>query len=423
MGVSDQRIGPQPALSEIDLQHMAVLVVDDNENNRLVLEKMLSNWEMAPVAARDGEGALEILRAAESRGKTFPLALIDSRMPGMDGFQLAQHIRANPKYTAATILMLTSEARSADAARCRQMGIAAYLIKPISQSELFNTIVSVLHDKTNGSPVDDSPNSAAEAATPSQSQPRVLLAEDNLVNQSVAVGLLQKRGCRTTVVGNGEEAALAAENDGPFDLILMDVQMPVMDGFEATRRIRAQESATSRRSRIVAMTAHAMKGDRERCLEVGMDDYISKPVRGKDIDRVLHALDGDGRTSTDAGDSDAAPAAPWDAAAALNHVDDDRELLRQMAAMFEQASVRMIEDLQKAAALGDWTRLELAAHAIKGSVSNFAAQPAYDAAQRTEQLARSQQQTQARDSAAVLAREVVRLRGALEAYSKGTVHG
>jgi PAS domain S-box-containing protein len=267
------------------LRGLRALIVDDNATNRRLIEQLLHNWHMHPTAVDGGAEALRALVRARAAGTPFPLVLIDGRMPEMDGFALAARIKDDPTLTGSTVLMLTSDDRPGDLARCRALGIAAYLVKPIRQSELLDAIVTAL----------GSPEPAALAAPPAPRPPgnralRLLLAEDNRVNQRLAVRLLEKRGHQVVVVDNGRDAVATALAQ-PFDLILMDVQMPEMDGFEATAALRAAERGTGLRRPIVAMTAHAMKGDRERCLLAGMDEYLAKPIQPAElyelIDRML----------------------------------------------------------------------------------------------------------------------------------------
>jgi signal transduction histidine kinase/DNA-binding response OmpR family regulator len=279
------------------LSGMRTLVVDDNATNRRLVEQLLRNWRMEPTAVDGGAEALRALLRARAAGAPFPLVLIDGRMPEMDGFALAARIKEDPTLTGSTVLMLTSDDRPGDLARCRDLGIAAYLVKPIRQSELLDAIVTAV----------GSPEPAASTPAPAPRRPatgrslRVLLAEDNKVNQRLAVRLLEKRGHRVAVVDNGRDAVATAIAQ-PFDLILMDVQMPEMDGFEATAALRAAERGTGQRRPIVAMTAHAMKGDRERCLLAGMDEYLAKPIQPAEffdlIERILPpAVDEDTRST------------------------------------------------------------------------------------------------------------------------------
>ena len=236
---------------------------------------MLTRWGMKPTAV-DGAGpALQALEIAKSTGRPFPLILLDGQMPEMDGFALAEQIKKDPGLVGATIMMLTSAGHLGDAARCRELGISAYLVKPIRQGELLDSICQVLEKSTQKKP---DPLVTRHTLREAKSRSRILLAEDNAVNQMLAVRILEKRGFVVSVAGDGR-AALAALEKETFDLILMDVQMPDMDGFEATAAIRTKEKSSGGHVPIIAMTAHALKGDQERCLAAGMDAYVSKPIR------------------------------------------------------------------------------------------------------------------------------------------------
>jgi len=278
---------PVAPAQEASLADVPVLVVDDNATNRQIVEGMLRVWHMKPVLAESAREALSRLEQALNEGRPFPLILTDANMPEMDGFALVERIRQNPRLTGATIMMLTSAGQRGDAARCRQLGVAAYLTKPVGQSELFDALVQVL-----GQGICE-PQAAALITRHSlrggRKGLRVLLAEDNVVNQTLAVRLLEKRGCRVVVAGNGREAVAALEKGG-FDLVLMDVQMPEMDGLEATAAIREKEITTGTHIPIIAMTAHAMKGDRERCLAGGIDGYVSKPVRPQELFEAIETF-------------------------------------------------------------------------------------------------------------------------------------
>jgi len=235
-----------------------------------------------------GQKALDILEQAKNAGQTFALLLIDSQMPEMDGFSLAEKIKQNPDFSKTTIVMLTSSGIRGDAARCRNLGISAYLTKPINQPELLDAIMLALgripKEKYKA------PLITRHYIRESRQRLRILLADDNIINKKVAVHLLEKQGHIVTAADNGKEVLSAYKKDN-FNLIIMDVQMTKMDGFEATAAIRKKEKISGFHIPIIAMTAHAMKGDRERCIEAGMDDYIAKPLKSEDlyktIDRVL----------------------------------------------------------------------------------------------------------------------------------------
>ncbi|HUX10760.1 MAG TPA: PAS domain S-box protein, partial [Terriglobia bacterium] len=278
------RVEPREAVA---LDGMAVLVVDDNATNRRILEAMLRHWLMEPALAEGGEAALAAMEEHAASAKTFPLVLIDAQMPEMDGFTLAERIKQNPQLAGATIMMLSSSGQRGDAARCRELGIAAYLIKPIRQSELLRAILEAL-GKPSGRR-EQLPLVTRHSLREKQVGAHILLAEDNAVNRILVMKLLEKRGLQVTVAGNGKEVLAALEKES-FDLVLMDVQMPEMDGLEATAVIREKEKVEGGHLPIIALTAYAMKGDEERCREAGMDDYIAKPIRPQELFKTLHRL-------------------------------------------------------------------------------------------------------------------------------------
>src|ERR1700674_3999039 len=268
------------------LRGVRVLGVDDNRTNQRILEGMLKRWEMKVTSVEGGEEALAQLRAAREAGEPYGLVLTDMHMPGMDGFALVERIRERPELSTATIMMLTSAGHRGDAARCQELGVSAYLLKPIRQSELREAVARVLGAKEQKGAIPLITRFSLHDAREPAASLRVLLAEDNAVNQRLASRLLEKRGHSVVVVGNGLEALEALEKES-FDLVLMDVQMPVMDGFETTAAIRKKEGGSGIRVPIVALTAHAMKGDREKCLAGGMDRYLTKPIRPQELDELL----------------------------------------------------------------------------------------------------------------------------------------
>ena len=268
------------------LRHAKVLLVDDNRTNLRILEGMLKVWEMKLTSVRSGEAALLQLSAASKQGDPYLLVLTDMHMPKMDGFSLIEHIRQKPELSTAIIMMLTSAGHRGDAARCHELGVAAYLLKPIRQSELREAIARVLGAQPQEGAIPLITRYSLRDARDPASFLRVLMAEDNAVNQLLATKLLEKRGHSVVVVPNGREALAALEN-GIFDLVLMDVQMPEMDGLEATRLIREKEKDSGMHQSIVALTANAIKGDRERYLAAGMDGYLSKPIRPQELDELL----------------------------------------------------------------------------------------------------------------------------------------
>jgi CheY-like chemotaxis protein len=261
-----------------------VLVVDDNATNRRILEEMLRNWEMKPVCVQSAQAAIEAIREAHRQEDPFGLILTDVNMPETDGFMLAEQVKNDPELGSTVIMMLTSGDRPGDVARCEEMGAAAYLMKPIKQSELFDAIVAALGIIT-PEPEENGRERKLDRIPPL----RILLAEDSLANQKLAVGVLEKWGHTVKGANNGREA-VAAVSAQDFDVVLMDVQMPDMDGLHATLAIRQAEESTGKHTTIVAMTAHAMKGDKERCLESGMDSYVSKPVRAPVLHQALKEI-------------------------------------------------------------------------------------------------------------------------------------
>lgn len=273
------------------LHGVPVLVVDDNATNRRILDQMLRNWQMAPQSVADGAAALAALDRAANAGKPFRLVLSDVNMPEMDGFTVFERARSNPQHQGTPFILLTSAARPSDIARCREMGVAAHLIKPIKQSLLMNVIAGAVAGKDAVALAPERPREATGTTT-SNRVLHILLAEDNAVNQKFAVRTIEKAGHAVFVANNGREAVEAWERDR-YDVVLMDMQMPEMDGVEATSRIRSleRERGMTPRTPIIAMTANAMKGDKERCLGAGMDGYVSKPVNRQtlfaEIERVL----------------------------------------------------------------------------------------------------------------------------------------
>jgi PAS domain S-box-containing protein len=279
---------PRPIRGDpASLRGLRVLVVDDNATNRTIFNEILANWEMRATLVDGGRAALEELHRAAARGEPFSLVILDAMMPEMDGFHLASEIQRQPDLVGNTVMMLSSADQLRDAARCRELGIARYLVKPVKQSDLLDAIL-LLADRpaVAPAPVVSPPAGGRTPVVRSSSSLRILLTEDNPVNQRLALRLLEKQGHSLTVAGNGREAIAALER-ATFDLILMDVQMPEMDGFEATAAIRAAERETGKHIPILAMTAHAMKGDRERCLEAGMDGYITKPIQAAELTRAI----------------------------------------------------------------------------------------------------------------------------------------
>jgi PAS domain S-box-containing protein len=400
---------------------LPVLVVDDNAANRRILCATLAAWDLKPVAVDGGPAALAALRQAAGAGTPFALGLIDAHMPDMDGFGLVERIQAEAGLAGLPVLMLTSGGQPGDVARCRELGVASYLTKPVKQQELWRTLAAVLGPGASGLPRGEAEGGPAGTASPRVAlwALRVLLAEDNPVNQKVAVALLEKRGHSVTVVGDGA-AALEALERPEFDLVLLDVQMPVLDGLETARRLRARERETGRHVPVIAMTAYAMKGDRERCLEAGMDGYLSKPVRAGELFAVIDALMA-GATCAAVPErgprGDAAAGPDW--ATALAYVGGDRRLLRDMVELYLEEAPRWRDELRAAIRSGSVADVKRTAHNIKGSMGHFGAGAAFAAAQDLETLARGGILTGAPAACAALEQELDRVEPALAAFVRG----
>ncbi|HUG93926.1 MAG TPA: response regulator, partial [Planctomycetaceae bacterium] len=394
--------GRPPQVLPASIAGTRVLVVDDNETNRRILVDILSNWEMRPEAVPGVAEALAAIRRALAAGEPYQVILTDVNMPKMDGFTLAERIKSDPELGSTVIMMLTSGDRPGDVARCEEVGAAAYLMKPIKQSELFDAVVSSLGAV--------SAEDAAAALDESAARPvrplNVLLAEDSLANQKLAVGVLERWGHRVTVAHNGKQAVAAVQTQ-PFDLVLMDVQMPELDGLEATRMIRQSERGTGRHLPIIAMTAHAMKGDRERCLDAGMDSYVAKPVRAarlrEAIDELLDRCSTGLPTGAAVAPSPAAEpedgaearagrpvlrasASAFEISAALEVVGGNEELLKDVLQAFLEESPAAMRELDAALAAADGPAVSRAAHKINGQMRILGCDAARRTAFELEQL-------------------------------------
>ena len=357
----------------VSLEGLRVLVVDDNHVNRRVFHETLLGWGAVPLMAESGGIAIERLVSASASGQAVQLVVLDAQMPGLDGFETAKMIRSLPMGKGLPIVMISSMALRGDAARSREAGCNGYLTKPVKRSMLFDTLSLLLGRDAHDQDALVTRHTVREA---SLTRFRVLLAEDNPVNQKVTSGLLERDGHVVVRVVNGAEAVDAMNRDGNFALVLMDVQMPVMDGFEASRRIR--ENPACDRTPIIALTAHAMTGDRQRCLEAGMDDYLTKPVRAADLRRMVSTWCRTGRHASRAARrlSGAPPAADCDVldvAEALDRVMNDRELLAEVTALLIDEAPRVLGELRAAVEGGDRETARSRAHALKGAVANVGA--------------------------------------------------
>ena len=364
------------------LPPLSVLIVDDNPVNRRILVEQASRWALRPQAVDGGRAALEALDAAARDRRPFDLVLLDANMPEFDGFDVAAEIATRPDLVRPTVMMLTSSGKYGDHHRCRELGIAAYLTKPVHGRELFVAIARAVGARqgTAPSPAPAPPATGTRAASAPVPRRRVLLVEDNAVNQRVAIGLLERRGHHVTTVDNGR-AAIEQLAAGTFDVVLMDLQMPVMSGLDATAAIRERERTTGGHVPIVAMTAHAMAGDRERCLGGGMDGYLSKPV---DPQLLFAAVEQQA--------TNPAPAAKtptprvFDMDALLGRLGGDRELMIEVIRLFLEDYPTRLGNIEAAVNANDADGIRVAAHALKGAAGSLGAVAVYETSSELEQI-------------------------------------
>lgn len=366
---------PAPSDTRVDLQGVAALVVDDNETNLRLLAQLLGRWGMVVTVVGSGQEALESLAQAAGNGVFYRLVLLDMMMPDMDGHETARRINQCDLDPRPEILMLTSSGMGGEAERCRELGVAAYLSKPVMPDELLAAIQSALRPHTGPRPLITRQSLAEEQS--SGGARHILVAEDNPVNQKLALALLEKWGHRVVLAHNGREAVELSARE-PFDLVLMDIQMPEMGGIEATRLIRERELTGDFRLRIVAMTANAMKGDREICLEAGMDGYLSKPLKADDLMAVVEGRDQAGVPES------ARPADIFDYRQALDRA--DFWVLGVIAEPFRLDWPKQLAELETAVASRDLPTIARIAHTLRGLAASFNAEPAVAVARAVEQL-------------------------------------
>jgi PAS domain S-box-containing protein len=387
------------------IHDMRVLVIDDNDTNRLILEEILKSWGMQPVSAAGGREALQALREAHREGNPYRLVLTDAHMPDMSGFALAEAIRRDPELTSTMILMLTSGDQPSDVARCQDLHIAAHLMKPIKQSELLDAIMLAT-----GFSAPDHEGLAAMVLR--RGRPlRILLAEDSLVNQKLATALLEAQGHQMVVVGNGREV-LAALVSQPLDLVLMDVQMPEMDGLEAATAIRMREKTAGGHVPIIAMTAHALKGDRELCLAAGMDEYIAKPIRAHELFDVIEAVVPPAKAAAPA----PAPKEIIDWTESLQGVQGDQRLLRTLVEAALKEIPGLLAAAARAVAEADAPTLRLSAHTLRGSLRYFGDTPAIEHLSQLEEMGQDRNLAAAAVTLATLQEEMAQIASAMQQY-------
>jgi CheY-like chemotaxis protein len=409
--------------SQVSLAELRVLIVDDNATNRLILEELTSRWHMQPTSVDNGREALAIMKEAAGSTVPFAIVLLDVMMPEMDGFSVAEKIKNQPELSGTTIIILSSLDSKGDPARCESLGIAKYLLKPVSSSDLFDAIA----DTVRGFPFATVTPSIGGAVSDEEIHCwQILLAEDNIVNQRVAAALLEKHGHTVVVANNGREA-LEALRCQRFDIILMDVQMPEMDGIEATAVIREKERQSGTHMPIIAMTAHAMKGDRERFLQAGMDEHVPKPINVKQLFEVINRLipqnteptksavrqihsreeiSGSERNSADQRETksvnpiDDTEVVDWIALRA--RLEQDLDLLEEMVDLFLETSPQLFTEIETAVASSDGPLLVRSAHSLKGVLQNMCAEQCARIALRLETCGRTGDMAQAGSSFAEL---------------------
>jgi two-component system sensor histidine kinase/response regulator len=392
-----------------DLSGMTVLIVDDNYTNRILLREMITPWGLVPTIAVNGKEAIDRFNKAFSSGTPYRLILLDVQMPEMDGFEVAKIIKDAPSGKDVRIILLSSIGQRGDSKRCKEIGISGYLPKPIKQLELLDAIMMTM-----GLPSEETPTVITRHKVYEERESfNILLAEDNLINQTLAMKLLETRGHRVTLASNGMEA-VGAFKKGDFDLILMDIQMPEMDGFEATRHIRALElkgkESKIERIPIVAMTAHAMTGDREKCIAAGMDDYVSKPVKPEAlysvIDKVARKSQSEKeqkRIQPSQGTKTFSPKT-FDLSGAMETVLGNEDLFQEIAGMFIESCPNHLARIKEGIEENDAGILEREAHSLKGAVGNFSAKEVYEAAYRLEKLGKEGNMATAEEELSTLER-------------------
>jgi signal transduction histidine kinase/DNA-binding response OmpR family regulator/HPt (histidine-containing phosphotransfer) domain-containing protein len=429
------------------LKGMPILVVDDNATQRHILSEMTENWGLRPQCAESAAVALALAQRFRQAGNPFPLVLLDDGLPDTPGLEIAERLRAELGSSKQIIMLLSSPDPREEQSRCEQLGLGAWLIKPTKQSDLFNTIVAVLGEHV---AVHEPHPSLLNEPAPSHLRRSILLAEDNPINQRVALGILGRRGHELTIADNGRKAleTLATRR---FDLMLMDVEMPELDGLATAAEIRRLEQSTGRHLPIIAMTAYAMKGDRERCLAAGMDDYIDKPLRPEKVFALIEsiALDGppllssepvvalgtspsaatvnadiavnaDGKIEADgkveaARTSDSGEHVNWKVA--LAEMQGDEQLLLEIVGTFLSEETEMIGRLRTAVAAADPAGVRIAAHTLRGALLHFGATTAVEGAQRLETMGRSQTLSDAARAFAQLVDELEHVRMELSKFA------
>ncbi len=398
----------------LPVQGLPILVADHNPTNRRVLSDMLSHWGMLPTVVANEAEVLTAIEPARLAATPFAVILLDATMPSMQDLTLASRIQAQPMVATTPLVLLTSACHIWDTSRCHKLGITASLTKPVSQIELQHALLHAVGDIVEPSALPALPSETVPSPNPPPLD--ILLAEDNAVNQELAVKFLEKQGHTVTVVTNGQEV-LSALGQQPFDLILMDVQMPELGGLQTVTIIRGQEQHSGGHIPIIAMTAHAMQGDRERCPAAGMDDYMSKPIQVqtlfKTIDRVVASQSPPERYSPEVKHKDII----FDEDDVLEQLSHDRALLREIIDIFLHDMPPLLDTIHQAIATGDAKSLQHAAHTLKGALGGLGAPAAMQAAFHLEQVGSSGDLANASGACQLLEQELSQLLPILTAFS------
>ncbi|MGC8643236.1 MAG: response regulator [Isosphaeraceae bacterium] len=412
LGLADPADGQAAEDRKNQLAGMPVLVVDDNATNRRILEEILRSWSMVPTVVASGKEALLVLKRAAVETRNFAAILFDLMMPEMDGIELASRVRELPAFVKTPLVILTSGGDLGPELPHRQLDIAAVLSKPVRQSELWRTLRSAIepappvqHELPSLRAVEQSPSD--ETALGSAGTLKILLAEDNPVNQKVVSIMLQQRNHEVLVVDDGRKA-VDAYREGLFDLVLMDIQMPEMDGFEALASIRQWERRSAAHTPIVALTAHAMQGDQDKCLKAGFDGYLSKPIRSDQLDGMIAEI----RNRNEPSPSGVAQRG-FDHGFALEQLGGDQVLLRQFVELFLESVPDQIQKVREPIACGNVQVAARAAHTLKGSVSHFIGPEALGPFHELERLCKDERIAEARDRLATVESLVEDLRAAM----------
>jgi PAS domain S-box-containing protein len=435
---SAQPLHPKSARAVPELQGLRVLVVDDNATNRRILHDQLIHWNMNPHCVATGKEAVQAMHESCFSGAPFALVLLDALMPEMDGFVVAKELREkfdSGAFRSPMIMMLSSADQQQDIARCRSIGINSCLTKPVRASMLLNTILEILENALGAvssvasarpftgqrSQQNNEITPLIPVASPNQGKLRILLAEDNAINQKVASATLHRRGFQVTIVNNGLEAIEAIENQ-TFDLVLMDVQMPKMDGLQATAAIRRRETASGGHLPIIALTAHAMQEDRERCLTAGMDDYAAKPINPSELEKTIrkwtlspHIME------TSLASESLVDQQTFDPAALLERLGGDTNLWDEILDLTEGVLASLLEELAAAISQKNASRILELAHTLKGTLLNLTANNASQAAFRLEQIVRDGNLSQAHECFALLQEQVHCVSLAIAASRSGAI--